>query len=57
MPVAHAAARTIEEQIVALHHRKRELADQLLQDADQVAKLDVDEMLELLRAPLVPERR
>jgi superfamily II DNA or RNA helicase len=44
---------TIEEQIVGLHHRKRDLAEQLLQDADQVGKLDAQEMLELLREPLL----
>jgi superfamily II DNA or RNA helicase len=43
---------TVEEQIVALHHRKRELAEQLLQDADQAGALDVDALLELLREPL-----
>jgi superfamily II DNA or RNA helicase len=43
---------TIEEQIVALHHRKRDLAEQLLQDTDQIGTLDVNEMLALLREPL-----
>jgi superfamily II DNA or RNA helicase len=43
---------TIEDQIVALHHRKRELAEQLLQDTDQVGKLDASELLELLREPV-----
>ena len=40
---------TIEEQIVDLHHRKRDLATQLLQDADAPAKLDATALLELLR--------
>ena len=40
---------TIEEQIVDLHHRKRDLATQLLQDADAPAKLDAEALLELLR--------
>ena len=46
---------TIEEQIVALHHRKRDLAEQLLQGADQAGRLDADEMLALLREPLLAE--
>ena len=40
---------TIEEQILDLHHRKRDLAAQLLQDADAPAKLDAEALLELLR--------
>ena len=43
---------TIEEQIVALHHRKRDLAEQLLEDADAPARLDAAELLNLLRQPL-----
>ena len=43
---------TIEEQIVSLHHRKRELADQLLEGTDQVARFDVNELLELVSQPL-----
>ena len=43
---------TIEEQIVDLHHRKRDLAAQLLQDADAPGKLDAEALLELLRRPL-----
>ena len=42
---------TIEEQIVDLHHRKRDLAAQLLQDADTPGKLDAEALLELLRQP------
>ena len=43
---------TIEEQIVALHHRKRDLAERLLAATDAPARLDVEEMMELLRQPL-----
>jgi len=43
---------TIEEQIVALHHRKRDLAQQLLEGTDTSARLDADELLSLLREPL-----
>ena len=43
------AAGTIEEQIVALHHRKRDLADRLLAGADAAAKLSTAAMLELIR--------
>ncbi len=40
---------TIEEQIVQLHRRKRELADRLLEGADAPARLGTKELLELLR--------
>ena len=43
---------TIEEQIVDLHHQKRDLADQLLEGADATGRLNADELLELLRQPL-----
>ena len=43
---------TIEEQIVDLHHRKRDLADQLLEGADAPGRLNAEELLELLRQPL-----
>ena len=43
---------TIEEQIVDLHHRKRGLADQLLEGADAAGRLKADELLKLLRQPL-----
>ena len=43
---------TIEEQIVDLHHHKRELADRLLEGADATAKLSTDELLDLIRQPL-----
>jgi len=40
---------TIEEQIVQLHHRKRDLADRLLEGADAPARLSTEELLGLLR--------
>ena len=43
---------TIEEQIVALHHHKRDLAERLLEGADAPARLDAGELLELLRRPM-----
>ena len=43
---------TIEEQIVDLHHRKRDLADSLLEGADASARLDPEALLALLRQPL-----
>ena len=44
---------TIEEQIVDLHQRKRDLAERLLEAGDAHARLDAAELLELLRQPLV----
>ena len=43
---------TIEEQVVALHHRKRDLAERLLEGTDAPARLDAGELLELLRQPI-----
>ncbi|MDD9986981.1 MAG: DEAD/DEAH box helicase [Spirochaetaceae bacterium] len=43
---------TIEEQIVDLHHSKRELAGRLLATGGEAARLDPAELLELLRQPL-----
>ncbi len=43
---------TIEEQIVDLHHRKRDLAERLLEAGDTPARLDPEELLALLRQPL-----
>ena len=40
---------TIEEQIVALHRHKRELADRLLEGSDAPARLSTDELLGLVR--------
>ncbi len=40
---------TIEEQIVDLRRRKRDLADRLLEGADAPARLDADELVELLK--------
>ena len=42
---------TIEEQIVELHHHKRELAERLLEGANTPARLNAGELLELLRQP------
>lgn len=42
------AENTIEEQIVALHSRKRDLADSLLEGGEVSAKLDADALLALL---------
>ncbi|RLB51741.1 MAG: ATP-dependent helicase [Deltaproteobacteria bacterium] len=41
-------AGTIEEKILALHHQKRDLAEQLLENMDQAKKLDLDELRALL---------
>ncbi|MCZ6888439.1 MAG: DEAD/DEAH box helicase, partial [Gammaproteobacteria bacterium] len=43
---------TIEEQIVELHHHKRDLADRLLEGTDSNANLDADALLELIRRPM-----
>ena len=43
---------TIEEEIVDLHHHKRDLAEQLFEGADAAARLNTRELLELLRQPL-----
>ena len=43
---------TIEEQIVELHTRKRDLADALLEGTDAPGRLDADELLALLRDEL-----
>ena len=40
---------TVEEQIVDLHRHKRDLADRLLEGADAPARLDVEELVELLK--------
>ena len=46
------AENTIEEQIVALHARKRDLADSLLEGGEVSAKLDADALLALLAGSL-----
>ena len=46
---------TIEEQIVDLHRQKRDLANRLLEDTDSTARLSADELLDLLRNPIVHE--
>ena len=43
---------TIEEQIIELHHEKRDLAEQLLADSATAGRLDTDELLTLLQQPL-----
>ena len=43
---------TIEEQIVDLHHHKRDLAERLLEGTDAAGRLNTVELLELLRQPL-----
>ena len=43
---------TIEDQIVDLHRHKKDLADRLLQDADAPARLNAEELLDLLRQPM-----
>jgi len=40
---------TIEEKIIALHERKRDLADSLLAGTDVSAKLSAEELLELIK--------
>lgn len=42
------AENTIEEKIVKMHHNKRDLADKLLADTDQSAKISSEELLELI---------
>jgi SNF2 family DNA or RNA helicase len=42
------AENTIEEKIIQLHHRKRDLAEQLLEGSDMAARLSVREMMELI---------
>ena len=44
---------TIEEQIVALHRHKRDLAERPLKGADAPVRLHAGELLELLRRPVV----
>ncbi|MCP5182967.1 MAG: DEAD/DEAH box helicase [Pseudomonadales bacterium] len=44
---------TIEEQIVELHHHKRDLADRLLEGTDASGRLDTAELLALLREPMM----
>jgi hypothetical protein len=40
---------TIEEKIIKLHHSKRDLADSLLEGSDQSAKLNTEDLLNLLK--------
>lgn len=43
------ARNTVEEKIVRMHSRKRDLADSLLQGGDVSAKMSAEELLELIR--------
>ncbi|MNP67982.1 hypothetical protein D3C76_1638800 [compost metagenome] len=43
------AENTIEEQILALHQKKRDLADSLLEGGEMSARLDAEALLGLLR--------
>jgi SNF2 family DNA or RNA helicase len=43
------ARNTIEERIVELHHRKRDLAASLLEGTDLAARISEEELLELIR--------
>ena len=43
------AENTIEEKIIQLHHRKRDLAEQLLEGSDMAARLSVREIVELIK--------
>ncbi len=40
---------TIEDRILALHHKKRELAASLLEGSDAVARMSVEDLLDLVR--------
>jgi SNF2 family DNA or RNA helicase len=42
------ARHTIEEKIVALHHKKRDLADSLLEGSDMSGKISTEELLKLI---------
>lgn len=44
------AKNTIEEKIVELHHRKRDLADSLLEGTEMSGKISTDELLRLIQA-------
>ncbi|MFM9960834.1 MAG: DEAD/DEAH box helicase [Planctomycetaceae bacterium] len=51
---------TIEEKILAMHERKRELVAGILEGSDQAAKLSTDDLIDLIRggaAPVTPARR
>lgn len=45
------ASGTVEDKTVALHQRKRELADALLEGADGGTRMDAAELLRLMREP------
>ncbi|MNE95929.1 hypothetical protein D3C80_1940810 [compost metagenome] len=46
------AENSIEEQIVGLHARKRDLAESLLEGGEVSAKLDADALMALLAGPV-----
>lgn len=41
---------TVEEQILALHRTKRDLADELLEGSDRAGSLSASELLALIRS-------
>ena len=47
---------TIEEKILALHERKRELVAGILEGSDQAAKLSTDDLVDLIRSGAAPEK-
>ncbi len=49
------SAGTIEEQIVSLHARKRELAEALLSASESTQHIDTDELMALIRAARAPD--
>ena len=51
------AKNTIEEQIVALHSHKRDLADSLLEGSDLGSRVTAEELLALMREGLAEENR
>lgn len=47
---------TIEEQIIELHANKRELVANILGGTDQAARLDTEELIDLIRGAAISER-
>ena len=43
------AAHTIEESILRIHEKKRDLVDRILEGQEQAENLDVDAMIQLIR--------
>ncbi len=50
------AKETIEEKILALHERKRELVAGILEGSDQAAKLSTDDLIDLIRVGAAVEK-